>query len=305
MDRTERLLNLLGALLDAERPLTRNEIAERVPGYAKDPATFRRAFERDKDALRSMGVPLVVETIEGVTHLEANEGYRVPPEKYALKDPGLSRAEMDALALAASSVKLSDSAAATALLKLGGSTADGAETIALVDDERLPMFFAARNEKRSVTFSYRDRDRLFDPYRLSFRNGHWYVNGFDHDYKSVRTYRLDRVQQLAFATDANAFNPPVAGKDDSPWLPAWQMGDEPVVCAKLLVDADHVQLTINSVGERQLMQRRGDGSAVFAFDVSNQQAFYGYVIGFLDHAEIVEPLDMRVGYVNYLKEFVK
>ena len=63
MDKLERLLNLTAALLHAEMPLTAEELRARVGGYPDTKATFRRAFERDKDDLRSMGMPLRVEPV--------------------------------------------------------------------------------------------------------------------------------------------------------------------------------------------------------------------------------------------------
>ena len=64
MDKLERLLNLTAALLHTSRPLTAEEIRERVPGYPDNLVAFRRTFERDKDDLREMGIPLAVESVE-------------------------------------------------------------------------------------------------------------------------------------------------------------------------------------------------------------------------------------------------
>jgi proteasome accessory factor B len=202
-------------------------------------------------------------------------------------------------------VKLSDTATSMALLKLGGQTAQAQQqTVALDDDEGLPVLFAARRERRTVSFTYKDRERLFDPYRLSFRNGHWYVNGFDHGHDEARTYRLDRMTKLAFASPAGAFDT-ASGSQASPWLPAWQMGDEPVVVARLLIDADHVELTTSFIGDEQSVDRRADGSAVVTFAVSNKEAFIGYVVGFLDHAEILEPPELRQLMVDHLQALVE
>ena len=65
MDRLERLVNLVAALIDTRQPLTRAEIRERIEGYSADDDAFRRNFERDKDLLRQMGIPVVTEPIEG------------------------------------------------------------------------------------------------------------------------------------------------------------------------------------------------------------------------------------------------
>lgn len=106
-DRLERLLNLTAALLTATTPLTAADLAVRVPGYP-DPASardsFHRAFERDKAALREMGIPLRVLEVPGTDPPEA--GYLIRREDYALSDPGLDPDEVAALQLALAAVRL-------------------------------------------------------------------------------------------------------------------------------------------------------------------------------------------------------
>src|SRR5207302_11355387 len=172
MDRLERLINLIAALLEAERPLTADELHRRLPGYAEDHDAFRHAFESDKDALREMGVPLVLQTIDpDRPHIE---GYRIPKEEYYLKDPGLAPDELAALHLAASAVELEGTRGMEALWKLGGAVAEQgpAPTRAnLPAVAHLSELFAAISERRAVQFDYRGKARVVDPYRLSFRNG--------------------------------------------------------------------------------------------------------------------------------------
>ena len=60
VSKLERLLNLTAALLDIPRPLTVEDIREAIPGYPDNEPSFRRSFERDKDDLREMGVPIEV-----------------------------------------------------------------------------------------------------------------------------------------------------------------------------------------------------------------------------------------------------
>ena len=61
--RVERIVSLMNLLHDTRRPLSAQEIRARVPGYPAVDASFHRQFERDKDELRDMGVPLVVEPV--------------------------------------------------------------------------------------------------------------------------------------------------------------------------------------------------------------------------------------------------
>ena len=100
----ERLLNLTAALLDTPRPLTAEQLRQRVPGYPSDAVAFHRAFERDKDDLRELGIPLRRERV--VVESREVDGYRVPPDDYYLRDPGLAPDELAALHLAAQVVRL-------------------------------------------------------------------------------------------------------------------------------------------------------------------------------------------------------
>ena len=93
-DRLERLTNLVATLLDTRRPLTLEEIVELVPGYPDDKMSYRRQFERDKDTLRGIGIPV---RLEGVDSFGPEQGYRIPPDEYYLPSLDLSSEEQAAL----------------------------------------------------------------------------------------------------------------------------------------------------------------------------------------------------------------
>ncbi len=303
MNRLERLVNLLAALIETERPLTRDDIRNRVPGYATDDIAYRRAFERDKETLRSMGIPVVTEPLDP-DYPDHGEGYRVPRDQYEMSDPGLSRDELAALALAASAIKLESQSATAALWKLGGrvETPAASVDVQLPDSEELAVVFNARRERRTLTFTYKGKTRRLDPYRLTFRTGHWYVNGFDHGHDDVRTYRLDRMEGAITAGEQAAFEAPAPARQ--PWLPPWQMGDQAPVTAHLLVDADQATLAQAQAPTAEVVDRRPDGSTVLAFTVSNEEAFRSFVVGFLHHAEVLSPPEMRANFVTYLESLV-
>ena len=117
MDKLERLLNLTAALLHASHPLTADELRQRIGGYPESKASFRRSFERDKDELRSMGVPIRVQTVPGTD--PPIEGYAIDADDYAGLDLHLEPDELAALHLATNLVRL-DGGIGDALLKLGG-----------------------------------------------------------------------------------------------------------------------------------------------------------------------------------------
>ncbi len=81
-------------------------------GYSDDDANFHRNFERDKDLLRQMGIPIVAEPLGRPRPCRTGfTGYRVPRDLYELPDPGLDEDELLALSLAVSAVAFDGSGA--------------------------------------------------------------------------------------------------------------------------------------------------------------------------------------------------
>jgi proteasome accessory factor B len=338
MDRLERLVNLVAALLDAERPLSREELRERVGGYSDDLDAFRRNFERDKDALRQMGMPLAVEPLDG-DHPDAPTGYRVRREQYELPDLGLTEDELTALRVAASAVQIQggESATASALRKLAGGiiperpesgarsssgragpasrpgaagdagqpagTEAGPASAPVAEmpgGDAVGVAFGAVSERRRVAFGYRGRRRTIDPWGLAYRGGHWLLSGYDHEREAERAFRLDRVEgSLTALGEAGAFARPEEAMRAP--RPPWRLGDEPEVVVTLLVDEVVAPSAVAEVGEDAVVERRPDGSVVLALAVTNRSAFYGLVVGFLDRAEILGPPEVRAEFIESLE----
>lgn len=298
MDRLERLINLVAALKAAERPLTRLELQERVPGYPEgNDASARRAFERDKDTLRGMGIPISTEPLD--TEHGLTDGYRIRAEDYELPDAGLDPDELAAVHLAISAVHLDGAEGTAALWKLGGEApAEGAE-IAMEGGQQLALLFAAVGARQVVRFRYRGETRTVDPWRIAYRNGRWYLSGRDHDRDDERQFRLDRLEDAAVVGPASAFERP-ARPSARPAQP-WEIGDEEAVTARLLVDADQFDWAARFLGERRVVQRLDDGSGVFELIVRNREAFRSMVLTFLDHAELLEPDELRADLIAWLE----
>ncbi|MGA8041014.1 MAG: WYL domain-containing protein, partial [Acidimicrobiia bacterium] len=115
----ERVLNLLIYLLESPTPVTADDVRRTVLGYGdQSDDAFHRMFERDKDLLRRLGVPLELRALDA---WEVDFGYIVDPDKYAIPDPGLTEEERVALSVAARMVRLGGgNAGLEGLLKLGG-----------------------------------------------------------------------------------------------------------------------------------------------------------------------------------------
>lgn len=300
MDRLERMINLIAELKWAERPLSREVLRERVYEDAPDDAAFRRAFERDKEALRDIGVPIRVMLIDPADPT-AGEGYRIFKADYELPDPGLDPDELAAVHLATSAVRFEDASAGEALRKLGGVPASATESDGLVSlpgSEHLSVLFGAAAERRTITFSYRSDLRTVDPWRVAFRNGRWYVIGFDHDRGSRRSFRLDRFSSAPTAGAPQAFEAPRGVNLDAP--KPWEMGEDDAVATQVLVDADQARFAIQQAGEAAVVERRSDGAVVLELQVASRSAFRSFLFGFLDHAEVLSPPELRDHVVAFL-----
>jgi len=300
VNRLERLINLVAALLDADRPLSRHELSVLVPGYDGSEQSVRRAFERDKEALRAMGIPVVTELVDPEAG-DGLEGYRIPREQYELPDPGLAPDELAALHLAATMVQLEGAPGQEALWKLGGAPAGPtgvANLVALRGDAHLAVLFAAIGERRAVTFRYRGEARTVDPYRLSFRNGFWYLAGRDHGRDEERSFRLDRMESAPDAGPAGSFERPTARPER---LQPWEMGDDEAVDVRVEVDADQAAWVVDQLGEGTVEERRPDGSVIVCVRVTSRPAFRSFVLGLLDHAVVLGPEDVRAEMVDWLK----
>ncbi len=203
--KTERLLSLVVCLLSAGRYLTAAQIRDAVPGYPDSFDAFKRMFERDKDELRELGIPL--ETGAGVGPDE-EPGYRISRQEYVLPEIRLEPDEAAVLGLAARAWRRAELAGAAAggLLKLRAAGIDAEETTQPGIEPRLqtgeaafgPLWQAVR-DRRPVTFSHRaagrssSQQRRLEPWGVVNRHGHWYVAGLDTDRGETRVFRLSRI----------------------------------------------------------------------------------------------------------------
>jgi proteasome accessory factor B len=297
----ERILNLLAYLLTVDRPVTADEIRHTVAGYDRESDTaFHRTFERDKDLLRRLGIPIEREATDV---FEVEFGYVVHDDRYALEDPGLTDEERTALALAVQAVGFGGRPSGhEALMKLGGAVGslDGTELGADLGEqaETVAAAFAAISERRTLSFGYRGRARRVRPYGLVHRRGHWYLVAADMDGEDVKVYRLDRTASLAADDPAGAFTPPDGFTPaDAVLHHPWDAGSD-TENASVVFDEAVAWIAERELGPNAVIERGSDGSIRATVEIAEPSAFLGWLIGFEDQAEIVEPPDLRARYLS-------
>ena len=81
-------------------------------------------------------------------------------------------------------------------------------------------------------------------------------------------------------------------------LRGWELGDGPAVEATIVVDADQAAYARHILGD---VVDQPDGSVTATLDVRNIDGFRSFVLSFLEHAEILEPADLRHDFVEWLE----
>ena len=205
-ERTERLINLVICLLHTRSFITADRLRDTIPGYsdATSDEAFKRMFERDKEDLRDLGIPLETGAING---WDDDIGYRITRADYALPELTLEPDEAAAVGLAArmwSSAALGASAT-RALRKLEAAGVDitplpeGLQPRAGAAGSGLPVVAEAVRAGRRLTFDYRGSsdtepaERRVEPWGVVWWHGRWYLAGHDLDRAAPRVFRLSRV----------------------------------------------------------------------------------------------------------------
>jgi proteasome accessory factor B len=225
ISKVERLMNLVIALLSTRAFITAERIRETVYGYADSPSdeAFSRMFERDKNELRDLGIPL--ETGR-VSQFDPTEGYRINREAYALPAVELTADEAAAVAVATQLWESPELITATqgALLKLraAGVDVDAPDSgVAITSTATLPglrgseevlgILLSAIDSGQAVQFSHRPSrsepytTRTVEPWGIVTDRGRWYLVGHDRLRDAPRTFRLSRI-----GAEVTAIGPPGA-----------------------------------------------------------------------------------------------
>lgn len=213
--KVERLLNLVICLLWTKQFVTAEYIRRNVAGYSDEGQSdeaFNRMFERDKNELRDLGIPLVT----GRSPMAAGaEGYRIDRDTYELPDISLESDEAAAIAMAAALWDTPEvsTLSQTAILKLRAAGVDvrsdddlgftaGGSSRSMGSEEVIAALLAAVQSKRAVEFTHRSSattspvTRRLEPWGIVSHRGRWYVVGHDLDREATRTFRLSRISTL-------------------------------------------------------------------------------------------------------------
>ncbi len=177
-EKSERLLNLLIMLLVQRHYVAKDRIRRIVYGDSSSEA-FEKMFERDKEELRSLGVPVELGQMDA--YFGDEPGYRIRPDEFALPDIDLEPDEAAVVGLATKVWEHATLAKATteAVRKLTAAGVDIDVTALEIAQPRLAaeepsfdVFWEAICERTPLEFDYqRSGSRQGRPPGTSSRGG--------------------------------------------------------------------------------------------------------------------------------------
>ncbi|HBE72508.1 MAG TPA: hypothetical protein DDW31_00100 [candidate division Zixibacteria bacterium] len=326
--KTERLLSLIALLLKRSRPVSKAEIRQGIPDYRMaSAATFDRTFERDKRELREMGIVLHVRSVadgreitdprEAARHRAEEIGYTIDRDEYYLPQIDFTPEEWAVLSLAYSGAGRQGKGAETSGLaaKMGclrpgwGGAGAGEKALAPplaglagsrpdAGGERrlLGILQEAIGRGRRLALDYyaiernQRSKRTVDPYLLAMSSGMWYLIGYCHLRKAVRTFKVSRIRSARPSGTDNSFAVP-GGFDGASYLErkAWEFPVHEPVEAVVSVNPEEAWLVRQHLGGRASWSPDGRRASV---PVSNREPFLRWACANCDRAKIESPKEL-------------
>ncbi len=320
VNKSERLIDLIAMLLEAQRPVTLERIRQSIPGYGQaTTAAFKRMFERDKSELREMGIPILVEPVDAFGE---ELGYRIPKEEYYLPEIDFTPEEKVALLLvnrlSAGQVTPLSREAGAALHKLSPDLGDGSRQVQTRSrywrfapprepSPGLTTLWEAAAGRRTVRFVYRSlgkgkgkpaRARELDPYGLYFDRGAWYVIGYCHLRKEIRSFRVSRIASEVEMVNASGEGPdfdrpPDFKLEDHSRILPWEFEEGTEHEARVLFSPRIAWQVEKDLGDVYRFEPSEDGGGILHVTVRNEDAFLSWVLSFAEDAEVLSPPQLR------------
>lgn len=311
------MFSLVLALLATDHGLTKNQILSTVQGYRQrfspqgDNANLERQFERDKDDIRDLGVPL--ETIDSPGQAGNNQSlrYRIPRGEYELpRDISFSAEETALLGLAAMVWREGSLSGESrrAIIKLKALGAETLEPVlsytprVRVREDSFEPLSAAIDKHQIVQFGYlkpgedRARVRTVAPLALVQFQGRWHCTAFEPESGERKTFLLRRI--VSQITSTGKTRPPT-GEDEA------ELGLQELNAVWAERRAE-VRIQPTSDADTRLRKLRGasaspDGTLVLHYVDANiladELASYGPEVVVLSPPELVSAVEERLRIV--------
>ncbi|MCJ1694463.1 WYL domain-containing protein [Rathayibacter caricis] len=310
----ERLFNLVLALVAAENGLTKADVLSTVQGYRQrsdrgDRASLERQFERDKDDLRELGIPIETVDAPGDPGNTQTVRYRIAKRSYDLPaDISFDPEEVALLRLAGAVWREGTLSAESrrALIKLrsiGVESVDpviGISPSIRVREASFEPLSTALDRGHVVRFPYlkpgaaEPRVRVVRPRALVNHQGRWHLHAWDEGAEGTRTFLLSRIVGPVAST----------GRTFAP-----EEGDHAVAALAQLDDVLRrntalLRVAPDSDAALRLGRRAetaGEGEHLLRLHFTDADILADELAGYGPEVVVLEPLELRDAVVRRLR----
>ena len=269
----ERLIDLVALLLEARRPLTFDDIREVIPAYQQQGvSSAKRMFERDKDTLREVGIPLELDATDA---WEVDQGYRIRKDQYYLPEVAFTAEEVWALFVAAHTPGETGEAE-QAFQKLSAGTETNVLT-AMADRTPAPGVDPSGPHMGAIAVVEGEPGQLC---------------GRDRGHDEVRSFRLSRL--LSPVKEAGEASAPPEGFDAARQLEAgpWGLG-RPAERARVAFSPKVAWWAVLDVPGAEALRTRRDGWVEVDVPASQTDSFVSWILSFGPDARVYSPKPIR------------
>lgn len=304
----ERCLELVLFLQSVGDWVTTADLYNAILGYADaaNESARRKQFDRDREYLAAIGIE-----VQRLSDPNADDRtrWRLAPTNYSSQHTisldGFTSSELAALSATVAATSLgawSDPVVQPEVAdQLGGLVDVDVSQVAEIRQstpQLVDIIAGAVNEHRRLRFSYSGVLREVEPYRVTLRNGRWYLRAVDTSTAQLMTYRVDRIEEYprlavgaVFARDHQHVEAasqelqldPLRFRRDEPIRLRVEFDQAAVSTAESLADVVDVSLTEN------------DGQYIVEFDVNNYVAAYSLLLPMLHEIRRIVPQSFVAG----------
>lgn len=310
--KTERQLNLLFVLLNAKFPIEREEIRKRVPGYfGKSNEAFERMFERDKEDLRDLGIP--IEALPTDVFHEDNFGYLIKTKDWLMPEISLTSEERALLNVAASAWTSSQ----TYGQEIGNALTQAVQKLTTreiypakfeMDLARQATFLEviaeAKSQGKCVEFNYfsikskQETSRTVAPWRIFLSRGQSYLIGFDQNKGEERVFKLSRIVTQVTISNETAIEDAPANLNVNSIIEKWE-SYEPTL------KSVQVRVAKEVAGELRILANDieyGHESDLLTFEKISIDQISKEILRNCDVVEVITPSELK-DLINYKLSF--
>ena len=313
----DRLFHLILALMATRSGLTKEHILSTVRGYREDTESgmaresLERRFERDKDALRELGIPLEATIPPEDDGNNKNTLYRIPKGAYDLPDgvefTGRDIALLNLAATLWREGTLSKEAhIATRKLQSFGVTIEepllGFAPLISTRDPALTSLRDALEQAVQVEFHYLKPGeaaatrRQVSPLALVNHEGRWHLYSHETSSDQIKTFLLRRiVSSVTALPDAAIASSETVSSDALQDLEA--LYHEQVATLRVAADSD----AWSALSQRPGTLSTGDTLQVHYTDA---EIFAGELSSYGSDVTVMEPAGLRERVIGHLRTLV-